>query len=196
MRQCDLTEKYFQGSFGQSEAHLMSLSQRNLLSSATTGGLPPEKHRMKPRFLLMALALHVMRAVRHCPRCLPLQGLRRSRRPLLCRPGRPGLQRPRRPGLRGAGWAVFAQSWRRALRWPGGSDYDGPGGPRYSGSRRSGLRRARRPRLFGSGRALLRRAGGRLLFGSRRVGRGLPVGMPVIRCLPANRSIDRWSELP
>ena len=31
MRQCDLTEINFQGSFGQREAHLMSLSQLNLL---------------------------------------------------------------------------------------------------------------------------------------------------------------------
>ena len=45
MRQCDLTEKYFQGSFGQSEAHLMSLSQRNLLPVATTGAWSPEKPR-------------------------------------------------------------------------------------------------------------------------------------------------------
>ena len=30
MRQCDLNGKYFQGSFGQSEAHPMSLSRRSL----------------------------------------------------------------------------------------------------------------------------------------------------------------------
>ena len=64
MRQCDLTEKYFQGSFGQSEAHPMSLSQHNLLPLQRQAVCRRKARDETPFSVDGTCIAHV---IRHCP---------------------------------------------------------------------------------------------------------------------------------
>lgn len=64
MRQCDPTEKYFPGSFGQSEAHSMSLSQRNLFPLERQAVCRRRARDETPFSFDGAGTVHV---IRHCP---------------------------------------------------------------------------------------------------------------------------------
>ena len=106
MRQCDLTEKYFQGSFGHGEAHLVSLCQRNLVPLQRQAVCRRRRQDEDP-FPVDGTGARLKRVIRHGSRYLPLQRLRRPRRTLLCRARRFRLQWPRRPGLCRTGWPLL-----------------------------------------------------------------------------------------